>query len=193
MKGLFQDRPRGLQPECQLEEGVGVHGSMISRERSRHTRLWTVLGRGEPVDCARSRGLPAGFRFAERACGPPFGSSVNPQDPRAHRPSACPQALHTVGLRLESKLSTPPTGSRQGDQQHHLRANKGTEIQQLRRAVAQNLAVCLFPLESPLKLALVTHTKWRGASCFLLGCGFGMAPLYSTDGGISISCDDSGQ
>ena len=62
------------------------------------------------MDCVRSHGLPAGFRFAERFA-PPFGPTANPQDPTTHRPSACPQVPHTIGLGWKASFPHRPQGA----------------------------------------------------------------------------------
>jgi hypothetical protein len=66
-------------------------------------------GRGPPIGVVRRHGkpdgFPDGFLSAERASGPPFGSTGNAP---AGRPPG-QQPFHIRGLRLENKMfSTPP-------------------------------------------------------------------------------------
>ena len=67
-----------------------------------------VLGHGKPVDCARSRGKPvdcASRTGWQETCLPAHGLPTGPQGAPALR--ACPQASHTLGLRLETASRSP--------------------------------------------------------------------------------------
>jgi len=68
---------------------------MPSKQRDRGPPAGAVRRYGKPA------GLPAGFRFAKRACGPPFGSTGNAP---AGRPLG-PHPFHTCGLCLENRFA----------------------------------------------------------------------------------------